>query len=381
MSRKQSKQRSLPMKLFSKLVAFLVIVLANLCEVFAVAWVAEPAATCPGKACFAHFLSAVLVTLAFALFRVEYKIDEISPVKDDSEEIVERVESYANPMLVPAFFIAFFIPMFGTLAISLLGLVCRPKKLCESPIFNDYIDYVKNIDDDVPRFDKASEEQIILKLLEVEPVVDTINSKSKTAVWGSIDNLSQRTDSRAVSLIRESIRQNDAEVKFLASIGLEKMEESFQQRIVAAEKTLKSEPSADNLKNYLKQALLYLRSGLSDLSLNRSLLQKLASRYDQYGKDFQDKELKMLRAQILFLAGDKSGSGELVEKLMTEKSVSGEMILPAAEILFANGRLSEVRSLLAELTEADYAIMGLENQGVEVDLDELREFWAPGEIV
>jgi hypothetical protein len=219
------------MKLIFKILAFLVAALANICEVIAVQQVIGQKSTSFGPAFTAHLFAALLIILAFFLYRVEY--DNNKP-EDQNLRQPKQEEStgYNNPMAVPAFFISFFMPVFGTLTACIMGFLLQPRLQNESEIFKDYIDYVKTIKEDWPRFDKLSEDQLILKMLEVEPAVDTMDSASKSSVWGSIDNLRRRSDSGAVSLIREVMKKNDVEVKFLASIGLEKMEENFQEQIV-----------------------------------------------------------------------------------------------------------------------------------------------------
>lgn len=361
------------MKLFSKILAFLLVAVANIGEIVAIALVTEPGAECPGSACIIHIFSAVLIFLAFALYRVQIWENE------DSGNDSSKSRAYANPIVIPAFFLAVFIPMFGILTVSILGFIIKPKNKSESPIFQDYIEYVKNIEEEAPRFDKSSEEQIILKLLEIEPVVDLINSSSKNAVWGSIENLSQRTDQGAVSLIRESIKQNDAEVKFLASIGIEKMEDQFQQKITQAENELKKNHSTAAACEYLKTSIAYLKSGLTSIELNRSLLNNLLKECNQYLAEAHDSELLFLKVQLLDLAGDKQKSLDLLNAMLAEHKIARHMVLSAAEIFFSAGRIKDVRRLLTDLDKDNEASLGLDRDEFETDLDEFREFWLPGE--
>ncbi|MEW6710610.1 MAG: hypothetical protein AB1403_12365 [Candidatus Riflebacteria bacterium] len=356
--------------MLSKFFAFIIAAFANLCEIAAVVFVVDKNAVCPGRACIAHLAASILVAIAFALFRVEYSDPAIR--KD------RKTVQYGNPIAVPAFFLAFFMPFFGTLTVSILGFATSPRPENQSQIFKDYVDYVKSINEDIPRFDDSSEEKIIFKLLEIEPVVDVIQNKSKTAVWGSIDNLSQRNDQGAVSLIRDSIRKDDAEIKFLSSIGLDKMEDRFQKRISDAFTDFQNEENINNAKNYLEVSISYLNSGLVPLELNQAMIRDLLEKSTKLAKQFHSEEILFRQAQVLFLAGSFTESIKILKNLIDEKKIKAAMIFPAAEILFKAGQSNLLLQILKELESADEESLKIDQSDFEVDLDELREFWLIG---
>ncbi len=367
------------MKHLFKILAFLIAALANICEIIAVQQVLEPESACFGPACVAHLIAALLITLAFFLYRV--KLDDKPEEKNLGQPEQEEPDGYNNPMAIPAFFISFFMPVFGTLTASIMGFLLQPRRQNESEIFKDYIDYVKTIKEDWPRFDKLSEDQLILKMLEVEPVVDAINSASKTSVWGSIDNLSRRADSGAVSLIRETIKKNDAEIKFLASIGLEKMEESFQERIADAERKLEGIHTVEAAVSYLRVSISYLNSGLSSVELNKSLLKKLFSCCEKFLQEDKDNdELRFFRAQLLFLDGQKDASLTLIDDMLRKNTYKNEMLLDLAKIVFACGNLEKTLFLLEKIGKIDRSSLDLESEGIEIERDELFEFWFPEKV-
>ncbi|MFZ5950253.1 MAG: hypothetical protein ACOYXC_06090 [Candidatus Rifleibacteriota bacterium] len=358
------------MKLLSKIIAFIIVAVANLCEIAAAVFVLDKNAACPDKACIAHLAASILVAIAFALFRVEYS--EPAGGKE------HKIRQFSNPMAVPAFFLAFFMPFFGPLTASILGFVTRPRAENQSQIFKDYVEYVKSINEDIPRFDDSSEEKIIFKLLEIEPVVDVIQAKSKTAVWGSIDNLSHRTDHGAVSLIRDSIRKDDAEIKFLSSIGLDKMEERFQIRISDARAVFQNERSLSSAINYLEISISYLNSELVPLELNQSFVRDLVQKATELIKEFNHEEIIFCYAQILFLSGLVPESLKVVKTLMDEKKIKPGMLLPAAEILFKAGQYHLLLQLLKQLENSDEQSLKLDQADFEVDPEELKEFWLNG---
>lgn len=378
MSEKRLKRKLKIMKLLFKIIAFLIVIFANVCEVVAVQQVLNPMAACFGAACFAHLFAALLVTLGFFLYPVEANRRQENEQADSENQ---EGGSYSNPIVVPAFFIAFFIPVFGTFTASIMGFLLKPRQQNESEIFQDYINYVKTIKEDWPRFDKLSEDQLILKMLEVEPVVDAINSTSKTSVWGSIDNLSRRADSGAVSLIRDTIRKNDAEIKFLASIGLEKMEDSFQERMAKAEREFVREQTISSAIGYLQVSIQYLKSGLSSVELNKGLLQKLFSCCDKVlSEEPENTELSFFKAQLLFFDGQKEASLKLIEEILKVDTLKNEMLLDTAKIVFACGDLEKTLVLLEKIGKTDRANFNLEADGIEIELEELLEFWFPEKV-
>ncbi|GEM_PF-4053962 len=358
------------MKLLSKFIAFIIVTVANFCEIAAVVFVVDKNAVCPDRACIAHLAASILVAIAFALFRVEYS----EPIDCEENKNVQ----YGNPIAVPAFFLAFFMPFFGPLTVSILGFATRPRSENQSEIFKDYVEYVKSINEDIPRFDDSSEEKIIFNLLEIEPVVDVIQTKSKTAVWGSIENLSHRTDRVAVSLIRDSIRKDDAEIKFLSSIGLDKMEDNFQKRISDAFTDLQNEKTMNNAKRYLEVSISYLNSELVPLQLNQTMIRDLLEKATELAKEFPCEEILFCQAQVLFLSGFVAESLKAITHLLDEKKIKAEMILPAAEILFKTGQSRLLLQLIQQLENSDEQSLKLDQSDFEVDLEELKEFWLIG---
>lgn len=361
-----------PMQQLFKIIAFILVAFANLFEIAAVAALADPGAGCFGKACQQHFFAAFLIAVAFSLFPVQI----VEPGENGNRE---SKRSFSNPMAFPSFFIALFIPMFGTLTASILGFIIKPVAEKDSPIFNEYIDYVKNIDDDMPRFEKKSEESIILKLLEIEPVVDLINSKSKTAVWGSIENLSHKADNSSVAMIREAVRQSDVEIKFLAGIGLEKMEDDFKSQIMAAEKELQMSKNLPAALQYLKISISYLKCGLTPLQLNEKFIADLFSVCSDFNDRDDDATLRFYRAQLLNLVGENDKSLSIIETLIADEALKPEMLLPVAEIMFRAGRIDIVKALIPNIEKSEFSQLGFENGETELDLEELLEFWGSGE--
>lgn len=354
------------MKLFFKIVAFLLIIISNLIEIMAVKLLLTINTTeIPWQVLKGHFVAAAILTVGLWLYRL--KLNTSSDSDDNSW--------YSNPMTTPAFCMAFFMPVFGVFTVSLLALLFKPSEKNDTEVFADYLDYVKSIDNDVQRFDKQPEERLILRFLQIEPVVDLLKSKSKAMVWGSIDNLSRRADQTAVNLIRDSIRQEDAEIKFLASIGLEKMEEQLVKKIEDSLQELQIRNDLQAHKDYIEAVLSYLTSDISPSQLNTGLIDEALKTIRSAEEKFAANELKFHHARILALAGNITDSLKIIDELAMSQKLEDEMLPFAIDIYFRNGRLKPAGSLLQRLVKSPDAGEILEKQLYEIAPAELEEFW------
>jgi len=353
------KQNWKKMKPFFKILGYLLILISNLLEIFAV-WLllTTPSSNVPWTAAIIHILAAVTLTIALSLFRLK--------IYDSS---------YANPMMTPAFCMALFMPVFGTFTVSLLSLLFKPVSEKETEIFADYLDYVKSIDADIQHFDRQSEDRLILRFLRIEPVVDLLKSKSKAMVWGSIDNLSRRADQTAVNLIRDSIRQEDAEIKFLASIGLEKMEEQLIQKIADAQIEMQTKDDLSAHREYIAAVLSYLTSEISPPELNTGLIEEALRAIREAESRFAATELQFYHARIHALAGNHVASNKIVNDLLQNEKLDAAMLPFAIDSFFRTGQLTIVKTLINRFVNCPDACEILEQQLFEIDPVELQEFW------
>lgn len=358
------------MKLFFKIFAFFTLLLGNLVEIiFTRILVIKPQSSLL-LLILTHVCGCILVTIGLALWKLKIIKKTLSETNKENEA------SISNPMFVPAFFLSFFMPIFGPATVTILGLMLKPVEKKESEVFDDYVGYVKLAKDDKPRFPKLSEDMIILQLMDVEPVVDLIHSNSKKNVWGSIDNLSKRTDQTSVSLIRESIQQDDAEIKFLASIGLEKMEKQLQEKLDADRKALQEKSDLASHLEFIKTSISYLNSNLVPIRLNGELIDETMKVLNQAIKDSLTDELLFYKAQILYLTSELKSSSEIFSGLIENKKLKDYMFPLAMEVLFQCGKISMVRKLVKEFSTDEKNEIILDGTHSEIDLAELQEFWS-----
>lgn len=361
------------MKLLFKIVAFLLILLSNLIEIMAVRLLlVHKLPEFPWQALIFHLVASVVLTAGLWLFRLRLSENSDSEANKTAES---TNNFYSNPMMVPAFCMSFFMPVFGAFTVSLLSLLFKPTEKNDTEVFSDYLDYVKSIDDDIQRFDRQPEERLILRFLQTEPVVDLLKSKSKPMIWGSIDNLSRRADQTAVNLIRDSIRQEDAEIKFLASIGLEKMEEQLIKKVEDAQTELLEKNDLQAHKNFIEAVLDYLTSDISPSELNTGLIEEALKAIKSAEEKFSATGLKYHHARILFLSGDLPECLKITNELFTAQKLEDESLPFALEVYFKTGCMDRVKDLLKRLVKCPNAEEILEKQLYEIAPAELEEFW------
>lgn len=321
-------------------------------------------------ALFLHVIAALVMLFALTVFKVKLQKKNANDLQDHEQSF------YANPMLIPAFFMVIFIPIFGPITVSILALLIKPVSQKKTELFVDYITYIKSIDNDIERFDKLPEEHLILKFLRIEPVVDLLGSRSKSMVWGSIDNLSKRADKVAVDLIRSSIRQDDAEIKFLASIGLEKMEKQLLDRIENNHNELLEKDDLPSHRLYVESVLDYLNSGIAPAELSTAMISEALRVINMAEKRFQAGELRFFHAQILASANEPIKSLNIIEELLNSNQLETVMIPFAVESYFKAGNLDRVKQLLSNFVASEKASEILASQLYEIDVNELKEFWS-----
>ncbi len=360
------------MQLLYKIFGFLLLLLSNIIEIAAVRELLSKTKNSHYQALFLHLIAGLVIVLGLALFRLRLdRNDKKTAPKDD-----DRNSFYPNPMFLPAFFMAVFMPVFGPLTVSILALLIRPVSRKTTEVYADYIDYIKSVDSDLERFDKIPEERLILKFLKIEPVVDLLGSKSKAMIWGSIDNLSKRADHSAVELIRASIRQNDAEIKFLASIGLEKMEKQLIDHIEKCHEGLIQKDDLQAHRAYVEAVLDFLNSGIAPAELSTTLIEDALKVVKAAETRFAAEELEFFHAQILASADENKKSLRLIEDLITKNKLEPVMMPFAMEAFFKAGKLQQVKKLINEFAACDSAQDILEKQLYEIDLNELEDFWS-----
>lgn len=358
------------MKLFFKIAGIILLLISNVLEIVAVRILLTRTEDGHLYALFFHVIAALVMVIALVLFKVKLQEKNTNTLQQAPQQ-----SFYANPMLIPAFFMVIFIPIFGPITVSILALLIKPVSQKKTELFVDYIDYIKSIDPDMERFEKLPEERLILKFLRIEPVVDLLGSRSKSMVWGSIDNLSKRADQIAVDLIRSSIRQDDAEIKFLASIGLEKMEKQLLDRIENSHIELLEKDDLPSHRHYIESVLDYLNCGISPAELNTAIINEALRAVNSAEERFQAGELRFFHAQILARANQFEKSLKIMEELLNNEKLETEMIPFAMDSYFKAGNLDRVKQLITRFVASDKAGEILENQFFEIDVNELKEFW------
>ena len=356
-----SKKRSEKMNQLFKIFAILLFLVGNLIEVFFV-WLLPRADNIATEVVlFVHLLAALVVASGFLFIRHPEDPDD-----DDSK-------TKGSSAFYPVLFIALFIPVFGPLTASIVGLFVKPFAERSSKLFEDYLEYVKTDEERRPRFDKLPEDRIIMNGLDIEPVVDLIRSESKKDVWGSIDSLSTRADRNAVELIRQTISQDDAEIKFLASIGLEKIEDQLASNLEEARQNYKNNKGSRECLALLQAASKYIDSGLVPENLSREIAAEMLEVIDDSA--IKSSEINYYAALFLFSIDNVKESVVLVNKLVENQELSDFMYPTAMEIVMAFGDLDQVKVLMSEFVQKSESQEVIDELNLDINLDDLSDFW------
>ena len=233
------------MKRLLNIVAIIVGLIANLVEIYSV-WLLtlskEPVSFVYSLVLHLAASIFIFIAVAFSFKKVQKEAPDDNKLADkEAEEEFEHIvhpeiellektekeletketEQVKNPLLWPSFFLSFFLPIFGVFVTSVLAILISPNEKKESEVFDDYIDYIRLNASDRPRFSSINFESHVAGKLNLEPIVDLLSSNKKSVVWGSLENLSHRSDSLAVSLIKQTIQRSDMDIKYLSSLGLD----------------------------------------------------------------------------------------------------------------------------------------------------------------
>ena len=154
--------------------------------------------------------------------------------------------------------------------------------------------------------------------LNVEPLVETIRSNAGTDLKrGAIEMLAKMRSPHAISLLKECLSDSNSEVRFYASSGLSRIEESLNEKIIKFKKLVQfnPEPSAQDffllgqayyefiylavqdeasLQYYLKQAVLNFEKAFKAQPQDLKVVEQLERAYTRAGRHEEARQLKNL---------------------------------------------------------------------------------------
>lgn len=210
----------------------------------------------------------------------------------------------------------FAVPIFGPffIFVLILALVVSPKMELLSDFHEeDAALAIKKHDGDPKSYGESMRYN-----LNVEPLVETIRSKAGTDLKrGAIEMLSKMRTPHAVSLLKECLSDSNSEVRFYASSGLSRIEESLNERIIKYKKIVQNhaEPSSQDvfflgkayyefiylsvqdeasLQYYLKQATINFEKAFKINPNDLKIVEQLERAYTRSGRHEEARQLKNL---------------------------------------------------------------------------------------
>ncbi|HLD73569.1 MAG TPA: HEAT repeat domain-containing protein, partial [Bdellovibrionota bacterium] len=156
----------------------------------------------------------------------------------------------------------FFGPLLMTLIIIYLLFVKQDKKMSFS---------AEDLEDEIyPYFEfekpqKTEEElgEILSRALEIEPYMDILKGRDPELKKGALNKLSEIVDPTAVKIMRFALRDENPEVRLMASKSLSKIEETMNNDITTALERVNKSPHSAEIRNHV--GALYYRYALLDL--------------------------------------------------------------------------------------------------------------------
>ena len=123
--------------------------------------------------------------------------------------------------------------------------------------------------------------------LNVEPLVETIRSDASTDLKrGAIEMLAKMRSPYAVSLLKECISDQNSEVRFYASSGLSRIEESLNEKIIKYKNIIKQKSEVTH-QDYFLLAKAYYEFIYLSIQDEASLQYYLRQSVDNFEKAFQ----------------------------------------------------------------------------------------------
>ncbi len=346
---------------------------ANLCEgIFLWVLLVLPAALFLGV--FLHVLGAFLLHAG-----LKWGGGGAAPMVDPGPGRPVRVPA-ATLCLPIALPLGLLVPFFGTPGVTLLCLILPEERPPQSAMVQDYLEYVKHRGGATVRYEPIDVEEATLERLNVEPVVDLLSDSDKPLVWGSIEMLSKIADEEAVNLIRKTMDDQDMDVKFFSSWGLDRIEGRFLQDLERRRRELGAKATREGLVGFLEAMNRYLRSGLLDKPMAGAYFRETSAWLkDLLRRMGDDPETVALLAVGNQLAGNQAESLEGFLKLKSQKKLHARFLPDCATACFEAGDLDSVKELIREFCSVKENQVFLEGRVGDPSILALRDFWLGGE--
>jgi hypothetical protein len=379
------------MKHPKRLLSLILLLLANFCELLFFRHVIVGESAFEFWPLFWHILGVLLLKAGFYLRAHDREIQPLQlqslhvahhpqPVavipgqnSESPEEPQEIREDIWTTLSIP---VGFFIPFLGIPGLTLLVYFSPMDRIEQSKAVEEYRKYIQYQITHRRTYAKIHHDNTVLEKLNIEPVMDLLSGRDKNLVWGSIEVLSRMSDDKAVSLIRKTMANQDMDVKFYSSWGLDRIEDRYFALKKEAETNLAAEFSRENIIALVAVMDDYLSSRLVEGPIIAVNAKETLKTIDQALREFpDDSELIAYQALFFHYAGNERHSLETYRGLQQAQRLPAAFVLPFAESLYNARRFAETATLLKPFVIREEHQEYLDLMGVEAPLSDFREFW------
>ncbi|HEY7434658.1 MAG TPA: HEAT repeat domain-containing protein [Methylomirabilota bacterium] len=192
--------------------------------------------------------------------------------------------------------------------------------------------------------------------VSVQPVADLMRAADpRTQRWG-VGLLAKRGDGAAVELLREALRADDRDTQIAASGALQRVEERLMARLAQAQEQLRLDPeSPERLVAVGDACVAYHESGLLDPAMGRHWLGEAEAAFRAARAHRPRWPVPARALARVRLAQGQVAEAETLAAEARAAAPSTETDLLLSEILFVQGRWSDLRALSQEAVAAGRA--------------------------
>ncbi|MBF0499175.1 MAG: hypothetical protein HQM09_03540 [Candidatus Riflebacteria bacterium] len=300
---------------------------------------------------------------------------------ESPENIETQKDDFWTRLAIP---VGLCMPFLGVPGLTLLALGRTLHEKETSEAFEEYREYIRYRVQHKRLFHPIEKESALLEKMNIEPVIDLLTGRDKNQIWGSIEVLSKSGDERSVSLIKKTMDNQDMDVKFYSSWGLDKIETRYQKALQLAKDEAILDFDRQKVVEYISLLHQYLNSQLVEGPMIKFQAEEALALLDEtLAHHPEDYELLGQKALFMTLADQMKESLHLYRKLFTMQKLSSHLYPNFAEALYLTGDFVEVAQVIDAFSGNPENEIHLVGRPIETSLEDLRAFWvkAPAKMV
>lgn len=213
-------------------------------------------------------------------------------------------------------FCSFLIPIYGMIIFFLLYLLVKYKPLPSGDLlkeFKEHVGIIPKIKKSEFSYKSNSSKEILLAYLEVEPLVDMLDTPDLQLKRAVIEAMAKKKSPKLIAKIKECLKDPHPEIYQYALIKLSQLQEEFAQNLSQNLNIVKQNP--DSLRAHLNLTKIYsdyIESGLNDETVEKYYKNCLEEEYKEIIKIFPREIEVMIKLGKLLMGENKSTQALLI---------------------------------------------------------------------